>query len=48
MLARTLTAIGLLWAATTPTLAQISDDIVKIGVLTDMKGTGSTRPVRAR
>jgi branched-chain amino acid transport system substrate-binding protein len=42
MLARTLTAIGLLWAATTPTFAQISDDIVKIGVLTDMNGPAST------
>jgi branched-chain amino acid transport system substrate-binding protein len=32
----------LLWAATTPTFAQISDDIVKIGVLTDMNGPAST------
>lgn len=43
MRARQLAAIGLLWAAAiAPAAAQISDDIVKIGVLTDMNGPAST------
>ncbi|NVN88844.1 MAG: ABC transporter substrate-binding protein [Rhodopseudomonas sp.] len=45
MLARILTATGLLVAAlvsSSVALAQLSDDVVKIGVLTDMNGPAST------
>ena len=35
-------------AATEPAKAQISDDVVKIGVLTDMSGPSSTATVRVR
>src|ERR1700716_662753 len=45
MFARNLTVLGALVAATlasSAALAQISDDAVKIGVLTDMNGPAST------
>src|SRR5258705_13134429 len=45
MLARNLFSLGALAAAmlaSTAALAQISDDVVKIGVLTDMNGPAST------
>src|SRR5262245_25093186 len=37
-----LAALSLAIFASTATLAQVSDDVVKIGVLTDMNGLGST------
>ena len=45
MFARNLSRLGLLAAAllaSTAALAQISDDVVKIGVLTDMNGPAAT------
>ena len=45
MLARTLSMLGALAAAmlaSSAAQAQISDDVVKIGVLTDMNGPAST------
>jgi branched-chain amino acid transport system substrate-binding protein len=45
MRVRALTAAAMLAAAllsSTPSFAQLSDDIVKIGVLTDMNGPAST------
>src|SRR5512138_594985 len=45
MFARNLSRLGILAAAmlaSTAALAQVSDDVVKIGVLTDMNGPAST------
>ena len=45
MFARNLSRLGILAAAmlaSTAALAQVSDDLVKIGVLTDMNGPAST------